>query len=206
MSAPNALDDRRVSGPRRCIWTSRHLLHRQLISTSSWGSESSGNPSGLKASTGGGDVGRIGHIGRALPSPMAALAPSASINGWRPVLSRWSWANYRSGSVVGQNVISDPDRQRLAIDRVGHRGANRHATLGRSSLVRSMVPRATSLRKLDRIGRSIRRAGLGGQHHITGTGEGAGRVVKKRTGNTISAPSERPIQLACIVRTRSGQP
>ena len=38
-------------------------------------------------------------------------------------------SHHRSGSIVGQNVISDPDRQRLAIDRVGHRGANRHATL-----------------------------------------------------------------------------
>ena len=41
----------------------------------------------------------------------------------------------------------------------------------------------------------------------------SGRVVKKRisspgcpsTGKAISAPSERPIQLVCMTRTRSGQ-
>ena len=119
----------------------------------------------------------------------------------------------RAGAVVHQHVVGDPDRQPLAVDRVGHVVAGEDAGLRLLGGAVLGAPRAGVLRVCLRLLARMRSTNgcSGATTKNVAPNSVSGRVVKtgmsrssSSTRKRISAPSERPIQLRWIVFVRSG--
>ena len=126
-----------------------------------------------------------------------------------------------AGAVVDQHVVGDPDLDPLVVDRVDDVAAGEHAGLGLVGVASGRRPtcrrcgarsRSTaSSRSVPRT-RSLDQRVLGRQHEEGGAEQRVGARREDgdvdrpaRPGRKItSAPCERPIQLRCMVSTRSG--
>ncbi len=126
----------------------------------------------------------------------------------------------RAGAVLHEHVVGDPDREPVVVDRVrdeapggdagllllgvgalGSRAACRvahvvqHLLLVRRPLARRRTSGCSGARTKNVAPKSV-----SGRVVKTGMSMSSSSIRK-----TTSAPSERPIQFRCIVRTRSGQ-
>ena len=126
----------------------------------------------------------------------------------------------RAGAVLHQHVVGDPDGDRLAVDGIDHAAAGEDAglllLLGPLDLgQRGRAPHVVDDGRLvlGAAGQLDRQRMLGRQHEerrpeqrVRARGEH--RQLDRgscSTRKTTSAPSLRPIQLRCMVTTRSGQ-
>jgi hypothetical protein len=126
----------------------------------------------------------------------------------------------RAGAVLHQHVVGDEHRDLLAVDGVGDGAPERHAGLGLAGGAAVLAGRGQ--RVVDVVAHRRLVLGAGGEqldvgvlgrHHEERRAEQ--RVRPRREDGVVdpqllaaevtSAPSERPIQLRCIVLTCSGQ-